>query len=187
VIDRVDVSTSPDDLASARGNIGDGKRYGLNLDISTKLDTLGLSNALLNTGIRVRDSEVTDPFLGIKRRMEGNGRWSLNMNYRHDITDLGMTYGINYSNDSNDGTGRTQYDIIDTETRIEQPYMWAYVEKVAFGNTTFRLEGHNLTEKEFCRVRTRYVGATAGGIVEEVEDYCNGNGMEVAFKVRTTF
>lgn len=186
-IDRVDVSTGPDNLASARGNIGDGKRYGLNLDVSTKLDSLGLNNALLNTGIRLRDSEVTDPFLGIKRRIEGNGRWSLNMNYRQDITDLGMTYGINYSNESNGGTGRTQYDIIDTETRIEQPYMSAYVEKVAFGNTTFRFEGHNLTEKEFCRIRTRYVGATAAGIVEEVEDFCNGSGMELAFKVRTTF
>lgn len=186
-IDRVDVSTGPDALASARGNIGDGKRYGLNLDVSTKLDPLGLTNALLNTGIRLRDSEVTDPFLGIKRRIEGNGRWSLNMNYRHDITDLGITYGINYSNDSNGGSGRTAIDIIDTETRIEAPYMWAYVEKVAFGNTTFRLEGHNLTEKEFCRMRTRYVGATAAGIVEEVEDFCNGSGMEVAFKVRTTF
>jgi hypothetical protein len=186
-IDRIDVSTGPDNLASARGNIGDGKRYGLNLDISTKLDSLGLNNALLNTGIRLRDSEVTDPFLGVKRRIEGNGRWHLNMNYRHDITDLGITYGINYSNDSNGSSGRTAIDIIDTETRIEAPYMWAYVEKVAFGNTTFRLEGHNLTEKEFCRIRTRYVGATAAGMVEEVEDFCNGSGMELAFKVRTTF
>jgi len=147
----------------------------------------GLRNALLNTGVRIRDSEVTDPFLGIQRRQEGNGRWSLNMNYRHDVTDLGLTYGVNYSNDSNDGTGRTRYDIFDTETRVEEPYMWAFVEKVAFGSTTFRLEGHNLTEKEFCRIRTRYVGATANGIVEEVEDYCNGGGMELAFKVRTTF
>lgn len=186
-IDRVDVSSGLDDLASARGNIGDGKRYGLNLDVSTKLDALGLRNALLNTGIRLRDSEVTDPFLGIKRRIEGNGRWSLNMNYRHDITDLGLTYGINYSNESNGGTGRTQYDIIDTETRIEAPYMSAYVEKVAFGSTTFRLEGHNLTDKQFCRIRTRYVGATAAGIVEEVEDFCNGSGPEFALKVRTTF
>jgi hypothetical protein len=187
VIGLVDVSPDEDNLASARGNIGDGKRYGLNLDVSTKLDTLGLNNALLNTGVRLRDSEVMDPFLGFRRRLEGNGRWSLEMNYRHDVTDLGLTYGVNYSNDSNDGTGRTRYDIFDTETRIEQPYMWAFVEKVAFGNTTFRLEGHNLTEKEFCRVRTRYVGATANGIVEEVEDYCNGSGMELAFKVRSTF
>ncbi len=186
-IDRVNVSTSPDELASARGNIGDGKRYGLNLDISTKLDSLGLNNALLNTGVRLRDSEVTDPFLGIKRRLEGNGRWELSMNYRHDITDLGLTYGINYSNHSNGGSGRTAIDIIDTETRVEAPFMWAYVEKVAFGNTTFRLEGHNLTEKDYCRVRTRYVGATAAGVVEEVEDFCNGSGMELAFKVRTTF
>ena len=187
VIGRVDVSPSEDNLRSARGNIGDGKRYGLNLDASTRLAMLGLPNALLTTGVRLRDSEVTDPFLGIKRRQEGNGRWSTNIGFRHDVTDLGLTYGINYNNESNGGSGRTEIDIIDTETRVEQPYMSAFIEKKAFGNVTFRLESNNLTEKEWCRVRTRYVGATAGGIVEEIEDYCNGSGMELAFKVRTTF
>jgi hypothetical protein len=62
-IDRIDVSSSEDKLESARGNIGDGKRYGLNLDVSTKLDPLGLNNALLTTGVRLRDSEFMDPFL----------------------------------------------------------------------------------------------------------------------------
>ncbi|MEX2469997.1 MAG: TonB-dependent receptor plug domain-containing protein [Pseudohongiellaceae bacterium] len=187
VIGRVDVSPSEDDLQSARGNIGDGKRYGLNLDLSTRLAMLGLPNALLTTGVRLRDSEVTDPFLGIKRREEGNGRWSTNIGFRHDMTDLGLTYGINYNNDSNGGSGRTEIDIVDTETRVEQPYMSAFIEKKAFGNVTFRLESNNLTEKEFCRVRTRFTGPTAGGIVKEIEDYCNGSGMELAFKVRTTF
>jgi len=186
-IDRVDVSISPDDLRSARGNIGDGKRYGLNLDISTKLGMLGLPNALLNTGIRLRDSEFTDPFLGIKRRQRNNGRWQANMGFRHDITDYGLTYGLNYSNSSNGSTGRKEIDIIDIEERKDKPYLSAYLEKKAFGNLTFRFESRNITDSEFCRTRTRFAGATADGIVEEIEDYCNGNGMELAFRVRTTF
>lgn len=186
-IDRVDVSPSPDQLQSARGNIGDGKRYGLNLDVSAKLGILGLPNALLSTGIRLRDSEFTDPFLGIKRRQRGNNRWSANMGFRHDVTAYGLTYGLNYSNSSNGSTGRKEIDIIDIEERTEKPYMSAYIEKKAFGNVTFRFESQNITENEFCRTRTRFVGATADGIVEEIEDYCNGNGMELAFKIRTTF
>lgn len=187
VIGRVDVSPSEDDLQSARGNIGDGKRYGVNLDLSTRLAMVGLPNALFTTGIRLRDSEVTDPFLGIKRRQEGNGRWSLDLGFRHDVISQGITYGMNYNNHSNGGSGRTEIDIIDTETRIEAAWISAFVEKKAFGNTTFRLESNNITEKEYCRQRTRYVGATATGIVEEFEDYCNGSGMELAFKVKTTF
>jgi outer membrane receptor protein involved in Fe transport len=186
-IDKVDVSSSPDNLRSTRGNIGDGKRYGLNLDISTKLGMLGLPNALLNTGIRLRDSEFTDPFLGIKRRQRNNGRWQANMGFRHDIAEYGLTYGLNYSNSSNGSTGRKEIDIIDIEERKDKPYLSAYLEKKAFGNLTFRFESRNITDSEFCRTRTRFVGATADGIVEEIEDYCNGNGMELAFRLSTTF
>ncbi len=186
-IDRVDVSPSPDDLQSARGNIGDGKRYGLNLDVSTKLGMLNLPNALLTTGVRLRDSEFIDPFLGVERRQNGNGRWSLNMGFRHDMPSFGLTYGLNYSNNSNGSSGRKAIDIFDIEERKEQAFMSAFLEKRAFGNVTFRLESNNITENEFCRTRTRFVGATAAGIVEEIEDYCNGNGMELALKVRTTF
>ncbi len=186
-IDRIDVSTGPDDLESARGNIGDGKRYGLNLDLSTKLDALGLDNALLTTGIRLRDSEFVDPFLNQKRRQRGNGRWEANVGFRHDVVAHSLTYGVNYNNESNGGSGRRAIDVDDIEEFIQAPRLSAYVEKRAFGNFTFRFEGNNITEADFCRKRTRFVGATALGIVEEVEDYCNGNGMELALKVRTTF
>jgi len=186
-IDKIDVSPSPDNLQSARGNIGDGHRYGLNLDLSTKLDRFSIPNALLTTGIRLRDSEFTDPFLGIKRRQRNNGRWSLNMGFRHDITNQQLTYGVNYGNNSNGSTGRKSFDIDDIEEQTNSPYLSAYVEKVAFGNVTFRFESRNITENEFCRKRTRYQGRTVDGIVQEIEDYCNGNGMELALRVRTTF
>ena len=140
VIERVDVSPSLDELRSARGNIGDGKRYGLNLDVSTRLPMLGLPNALLTTGIRLRDSEIIDPFLGQKRRQPGSERWSTNVGFRNDMVEQGLTYGMFYAHSSNGGSGRTEIDIIDIEERIEQPFLTAFVEKKAFENLTFRLE-----------------------------------------------
>ena len=186
-IDRIDVSPSPDDLRSARGNIGDGKWYGVSFDISAKLDPLKIRNALFTTRLRIRDSEFTDPFLGIKRRREGNGRWGLNMGFRHDLTSRRLTYGINYSNDSNDGEGRKQFDIDDIEERINQPSMSAYIEKRAFDNLTFRFESRNLTENQWCRRRTRFDGHIRDGQVREIEDYCSRSGIQLALRVRATF
>lgn len=187
VIERVDVSHGPDDLHSARGNIGDGKRYGLNLDVSARLAMLGLPNALLTTGIRLQDSEIIDPFLGQKRRQPGASRWSTNVGFRNDMIEQSLTYGMFYAHSSNGGSGRTEIDIIDIEERIEQPFLTAFVEKKAFDNFTFRLESRNITESEYCRRRTRFFGATVDGIVEEIEHYCNGSGMELAFRVSATF
>ena len=186
-IDRIDVSPSPDDLRSARGNIGDGKWYGVSFDISAKLDPLKIRNALFTTRLRIRDSEFTDPFLGIKRRREGNGRWGLNMGFRHDLTSKRLTYGINYSNDSNDGEGRKQFDIDDIEERLNQPSMSAYIEKRAFDNLTFRFESRNLTENQWCRRRTRFDGHIRDGQVREIEDYCSRSGIQLALRVRATF
>ena len=186
-IDRIDVSPSPDSLQSARGNIGDGKRYGVNLDVSARLGFVGLPNALFTTGIGLRDSEVLDPFTGAKRRMRNNGRWSARSSFRHDVIGMGLSYGFFYSANSNDSSGRKEIDIIDIEERKNQPNLTAFIEKQAFGNITFRLEAQNVRESEYCRTRTRFLGATADGIVEEVEDFCSGNGRKIALKIRTTF
>ena len=109
------------------------------------------------------------------------------LDYRFDITDLALSYGLFYSNNSNDGSGRVQIDIIDIEERKNQPNLSAFIEKKAFGNITFRLDAQNLSDNEFCRTRTRFVDATAAGIVEEIEDYCSGNGLKLVLKARATF
>ena len=172
---------------SANGNVGPAKSWGWSNQVSLRLNKLKLPNAVVSASLDLFDSEITDPFLGTKRRQPGNGRWSLNMGFRHDLTQQAFTYGFNYSNNSNGGEGREEIDIIDIEERIESPYLSAYVEKQAFGSMTFRLESNNITDNEFCRKRTRFIGATVDGVVEEIENYCNGNGLELALKIRATF
>jgi len=62
---------SPD--FEAPGNIGDGRRRGLQLDSTLSLDVLGLSNARIDLQLRWQDSDVTDPVTGQDRRLSGEG------------------------------------------------------------------------------------------------------------------
>ena len=187
VIDRVDVSTEPDDLRSARGNIGGAYRYGMNLDASSRLGYIGLPSALLSLGISVQDSEVTDPFLNIKRRMRYNSRWFGRASFRHDITRWDMSYGFSYFNSDNDSNARQQIDINDIERDIRDYGLMLFFEKKAFNGITFRLDVRNANDPLRCRERTRFLGATIGGIVEEIENYCSQDGPVYALKVRHTF
>ncbi|MBM87032.1 MAG: hypothetical protein CMQ41_01505 [Gammaproteobacteria bacterium] len=187
VIDRVDVSTGPNDLRSARGNIGNAHRYGINLDASSRLGYIGLPSALLTFGISVQDSEVIDPFLNIKRRMRWNSRWFGRANFRHDITDWDMSYGFNYFNSDNESEARTQIDINDIERDIRDYGLSLFIEKKAFNGITFRFDVMNANDPLRCRERTRFLGATANGNIEEIEDYCSQDGPVYALKIRHTF
>ena len=186
VIDRVDVST-PTLLQSARGNIGDAKRYGMNMNLSTKLGFIGLPNALFTAGLSLQDSEVVDPFLGIKRRVRGNGRGFSQLGFRHDLPRFNANYGINLGIPMNGGTGRTFIDIDDIEIESNDPQMTFYGEKKAFGGTTFRIEARNLLDSQWCRKRIRFDGATVDGVLEEIENSCNSSGLRLALKIRRTF
>lgn len=186
VIDRVDVSTATS-LLSARGNIGDGKRYGVNLNASVRLGFLGLPNALLTTGLGLSDSSVTDPFLGTERRLRNNGRGFGSLGFRHDVPTLNLNYGFNLGNPINGGSGRAQVDIDDIEIERNETNLNMFVEKVAFGTTTLRLDARNVLDSRSCFLRLRYAGATADGLLEEIEDSCTASGPQMTLTVRRTF
>ena len=187
VIDLVNVSTSSDDLRSARGNIGDAYRYGLRLDASTRLGFIGLPTALLNVNLSLQDSEVTDPFLGTERRLRFNSRWFGRSSFRHDITRWDLSYGLNYFNSDNDSDARMQIDINDIEREIRDYGLSMFVEKKASNGVTFRLNVMNANDPQRCRERTRFLGATVNGIVEEIEDYCSSYGIQYALNASYTF
>lgn len=187
VIDRIDVSPSPDNLQSARGNIGNGTRYGLNLDASTQLSYLGLPNALFTVRLGINESELLDPFLGIERRFGWSRRWNGRTEFRHDVNKYNLSYGFNYSTQAREGSNYTRIDAFDIEREIPDYDLNLFFEKRAFGGVTFRFDMRNANDRNFCRERTRFDGATVDGIVEEIENSCRQPGVRYSLKIRNTF
>mgnify|MGYP003341990617 FL=1 len=187
VIGRIDVSASEENLLSARGNIGDGKRYGINVEASSKLTYLGLPNALATLRVGVGDSSVVDPFLLRERRMRYPGRWSTRVSFRHDYQPWNFSYGLNYSWSDQQGLQRVNFDLFDTERDSEEYSLSFFLEKRAFNGVTFRFDIQNANDRENCRVRTRYDGRITSGIIEEIENYCRTEGVRLAFRIRHTF
>lgn len=184
-LQRIDLSSSFDDVLSAAGNIGTGDMYVFEVKGSVRLKRLGMPNVLLTTTLNARDSWVNDSFTGEDRRFNNYHRGEVNWSFRHDIPSRRMNWGIEMRNRIDGGTKR--WDVEDIENDHADPYFTGFVEMIAFGDVTFRLDARNLTDVEVCRDRIRYVGHIAANILEEVEYMCRGFGRTVSFRVTGTF
>lgn len=184
-IERIDVSPSPTNLQSANGNIGDGDMWIGRVDAAIRMKMINMPNLLVTSGVQVRDSKITDPFLGIERRFTNYDRGRLELGFRHDVPRFNMNYGLSWNNRF-DGNIR-RYDIDDLELRAGDPNVNAFVQFVAFGGTTFRFDARNATDNLQCRERHRFVGHIADNILEEIEDQCGGSGRVISLKINGTF
>jgi hypothetical protein len=185
VIDRVDVSTLTT-IASANGNIGDGERYGIALDGSLRLGFLGNPEMLVTSALRLEDSKVTDPFLGIERRNRQHGRGSFRLGFRHDLPARNMNYGFNFSHGFSGAL--KVYDVDKIEDYDSGDNLSLFFEMVGFAGLTYRFETMNTLNAERCRIRSRYTGGTiATGALDEIEDSCSVTGVKYAIKIRGTF
>ncbi len=187
VIDRIDVTTDPLDPASARGNIGDAVRYGIDASVSARLGFVGLPSALLTVGLGAQDSEVTDPFTRVQRRLRWSERWRGRLNFRHDVTRWNLSYGFGYWNSDNQGGGRAQIDIADIERELRDHGLGLFLETKAFDGVTFRFDARDANDPARCRDRIRFAGLTADGIVDEVENRCWRDGPNYSLKAQYTF
>ena len=185
-IERLDVTTSEDTLLSANGNIGDGTKYGLELNSSVRMRMINMPNLLVTSSISVEDSKITDPFLGTQRRFLFSYRGRSNLGFRHDIPKWNLNYGVSWNN-SFDGN-RTRIDIDDIELSAGDPYWQSFVEWRGPFSMTYRLNASRLVnDGEFCRERQRFVGRVSGGILEEIEDQCSSSGRTISLSMNGTF
>ncbi|MEQ8407336.1 MAG: TonB-dependent receptor plug domain-containing protein [Gammaproteobacteria bacterium] len=182
---RIDVSTSSTELASAVGNIGKGDMLVLELNSSIRMIPLNMPNLLVTSSVSVRESEVRDPFQNIDRSFDNFDRGRFQIGFRHDIPSLRLNYGYNWNNRFEGDIMR--YDIEDVESFSGDPMATAFVQWVGFENTTFRFDVRNLTDGVQCRERERFVGHIRDGILEELEKRCWGSGRVLTFRMSGTF
>lgn len=185
VIDFVDLSTGPNNLASARGNIGDGKERVLNINASIRGTWFGMPNLLLSPGLNLQDSSVTDPFLGIERRFRFYQRGRFTFTFRHDIPQWRANWGMQYF-DRTDGN-MFGYDVEDIEFTVGEPRVNFFAEYIDSRGLTYRLDVGAITDGTQCRERWRYQGHIRDNVLEELEYRCTHGGVETSFRINGTF
>lgn len=185
VIERIDVSATPDNPVSANGNIGDGDMYGIRLSGSVRMNAINMPDLMIISSLDVKDSEIKDPFLGIDRRFENFDRGRFQLGFRHDLPSLRINYGMNWNNRLDGNIKR--YDIDNVERSYGDPNVTAFLEYVTPGNIRVRFDARSATNNIQCRERTRFDGRISDGRISEIENYCAEAARVVSIKINGTF
>lgn len=88
------VSDNGDGIVVQPQNIGDGKVYGIEFDLSTDLGFLGLPDTGIFGNVSWLDSEISDE-LG-ERRFNGQSEYVYNFGFIQDVKSVGAAFGATY-------------------------------------------------------------------------------------------
>lgn len=131
------------------GNIGDGRRWGAQLETTLPLDRLGMNQARLDIDARWEDSSATDPLTGRDRRFSGQRRYDIESALRQDLTALRVAWGLEAEYE--DQSTRFELEEIDTDERGLDLEM--FVETTRYLGVKLRLTVQNLLDRKFERDR----------------------------------
>jgi len=90
------VSSGGTGVVLTPSNVGDGKVWGVEVDLSTPLTFIGLENTGVFMNYSWLDSEVTDVVTGEKRRFNDQAEFVFNIGFIHDIVEWGTSFGSSY-------------------------------------------------------------------------------------------
>ncbi len=143
------------DMFESPGNIGDGRRWGGEVDLTATLDFPGLDNVRVEASARIQDSSVTDPVTGDDRRLSNEPPWSYAFDLRQDFKRAGAAWGISFSD-----SAREDYfgldELVRTDVGME---LAAFVETTRIPGMKAELRLANLLDKTFSRERTVFLGS----------------------------
>ncbi len=121
-------------------NVGDGQVYGIEFDLSTPLDFIGMENTGVFLNASWLDSKVDD-FAG-ERRFNSQSDYVLNLGFTHDIPSWGAAFGATYRKQG-DAESRIVGEEVTTSYGAD---LEVFVEKQLLSNVVVRLTGSNLLD-----------------------------------------
>jgi len=121
-------------------NVGDGKVWGVEFDLSTPLDFMGMPTTGVFLNYSWLDSSIED-FIG-DRRFNSQSDYVLNLGFTQDIPTWGAAFGATYRKQG-DAKSRVLAEEVVTSYGGD---LEIFVEKQIFKNTVLRLTGSNLLD-----------------------------------------
>jgi hypothetical protein len=185
------------DIFEAPGNIGDGRRWGVEVESTVPLEWSGLTGARLDVKWRWQDSTVMDPVTGVKRALSGEkgfggtpyidfrneNRYALIMDYRQDLESARVAWGLNVGMRAR----RALYNVNELDIYDEGITYNAFIETTRWLGLKLRLVGENLPNLKQARDRTVYTGLRDLSPVDFREQEVGREGVRVTFAVSGSF
>jgi len=143
-------------------NVGKGKVYGFEFDLSAPLSFIGLDNTGIFANYTRLWSKRTEPNTGLRVPFDGQPKYVYNFGLTQDFPDFGASAGFSY---------RKQGESISTFLGEEEHQTYggnleAYVEKRIGKNFVIRLSGNNLLDARSRQYERNFDGDTGLDIIE---------------------
>ena len=157
-------SAGPGTFIYTVDNVGDGQVWGVEFDLSTPLDILGMPSTGVFLNYSWLDSSIED-FLG-DRRFNAQSDYVLNFGFTHDIRSWGAAFGATYRKQG-DAKSRVLAEEVVTSYGAD---LEVFLEKQLFSNTVLRLTGSNLLDSSKDEVFDKF-GNVADQISRDYDEY----------------
>ncbi|NCF52313.1 hypothetical protein GWP57_11935 [Gammaproteobacteria bacterium] len=173
------------------GNIGDGRRWGVELESTLPLQVIGLTGAKLDVKLRWQDSTVTDPVTGRSRVLTAEGgssqdivfenenRYSVILDFRQDLEAAKVAWGWHYATRAE----RPLFKVNELEIYDEGTQLNAFIETTRWWGLKIRFTANNILDVVDTRDRTIYTGERDLSPVEyrELRTLTNGTRLILSF------
>ena len=152
---------------SGIGNIGNAWKKNLDVNLNTRFGFIGFPSAVFTLSYTHEDSEVADPFTGLKRRTRYSTSDYFRVNFRHDIEGTKFAYGVR----AHRRAGRLRQDVSLHELTDFRPHLdEMFIEYNVTSNIRLRLAGSHFWNEDW-RVfeKVFYNGHIARGDIKRID------------------
>ena len=182
----------------APGNIGSGRRWGVEFEGTVPMDWSGLTGARLDIKARWQDSQVTDPVTGRTRVLSSKSEggpsgeyaylrneteYALILNFRQDVQAARVAWGWTMKT----RTERPYFKVNELEILDENFEVNAFVESTRWWGLKVRFEVNRIFEIGKRRDRTLYVGERELTARDRFIRRSRDNGRELLLKFSGAF
>ena len=150
----------------APGNLGDGRRWGVEFEGTVQLDWIGLQNARLDINARWQDSTVVDPITGEERVLtatvladnssrsifDNDNEYVLVVDYRQDFEAARVAWGWDVTFEAE----LPVFKVNELDVRNKDGDLNFFVETTRWFGLKIRLEFNNVLDKTVARERNIY-------------------------------
>jgi outer membrane receptor for ferrienterochelin and colicin len=157
------------------GNIGVGRRWGIELEATFPLDAIRLENARLDLDTRWQKSTVNDPVTGLERAFSWQPKFRLDAEFRQDLITSQTAWGLEaYYQEATTG-----YELSELDRRDDGVDLEFFIETTRFQGMKLGMVVQNLLDRRFGRDRLVYAGSRLDQLplYRELRDFRRGRSV----------